>query len=75
MWVSGGGIMIFDPQLLIEISELATVKLSSIVRDNHPRNPESTDVVLLDEVLYLGFCDYYQRFCFHPLHEIINSDE
>ena len=67
--------MIFDPQLLIEISELATVKLSSIVRDNHARNPESTDDVLLDEVLYLGFCDYYQRFCFHPLHEIINSDD
>ena len=68
--MSGGGIMIFDPQLLIEISKLATVKPSFVVRDNHPQNPESTD-----EVLYLGFCDYYQRFCFHPLHEIINSDD
>ena len=67
--------MIFDPQLLIEISEFATVKLLSVVRDNHPRNPKSTYDVLLDEVLYLGFCDYCQKFCFHPLHEIINNDD
>lgn len=66
--------MIFDPQLLIEISELVTVKLSFVIRDNHPRNPEPLDDVLPDEVLYLGFCDYCQRFCFHPLCEIINSD-
>ena len=31
--------MVLDPQLLIEISELVVVKLSSIVRDNHPRHP------------------------------------
>ena len=66
--------MIFDPQLLIEISEFATVKLLSVVRDNHPRNPKSTYDVLLDEVLYLGFCGYRERLCFHPLSKIINSD-
>ena len=57
--MSEGGIMISDPQLLIEISELVTIKPSSVIRDNHPRNPEPTDNVLLDEVLYLVLPDYY----------------
>lgn len=66
--------MDFDPQLLTEISKLVVVKLSSVVRDNHPQDPKSTDDVLPDEVLYFDFCDYCQWFCFHPLRKIINSN-
>ena len=69
-----GRIVIPNPQILTEIPELVAVKLSSVVRNNHPRDPESTNNISLDKVLYFGFCDYCQRFCFHPLHEIINSD-
>ena len=67
--------MIFDPQLFTEISELVTVKLSFVVRDNHPQNLKPTDDIFPDKVLYLGLCDYCQRFCFHPLLEIINSND
>ena len=67
--------MIPDPQLLTEILKLVVVKLSSTVRDDHPWNPEQTDEVFLDKVLYFGLCDYCQRFCFYPLHEIVNSDD
>ena len=49
--------MVLDPQLLIEISELVVVKLSSIVRDNHPQDPKLIDNVLLDKVLYFDLYD------------------
>ena len=67
--------MILDPQLLTEIPELGAVKLSSVVRGNHPWNPELTEDVFLGEMLYFGFCDYCQRFCFYPLRKIVNSDD
>ena len=67
--------MIPNPQLLTLIPELVVVILSSIVRNNHPWDPEPTNDISLDKVLYFGFCDYYQRFFFYPLLEIINSDD
>ena len=67
--------MIPDPWLLTEIPELFVVKLLSVVRNNHPRDPKPTNNISLDKVLYLGFCDYCERFCLHPFREIINSDD
>lgn len=49
------------------------IKLSSVVRDDDPRDSEFAHNVLPDEVLYLGFGNYCQRFCFNPFGEIINS--
>ena len=42
--------MVLVPQLLAKVSECIVVKLFAIVRDEDPRNPESVDDALLDEV-------------------------
>jgi len=49
--------MVLDPHLLTKIFKLVTVKLSSVVKDNHPWDPKLTDDALLDGVLYFGLCD------------------
>ena len=50
--------MVLYPQLSIEIPELVAVKLSFVIRDNHPWDLKPTNAVLLDETLYFGLCDY-----------------
>ena len=67
--------MISYPQLLEKILELIVVKLLSIVGYDDPWNSKSTNKVFPHEVLYLGLCYSCQRFYFHLLHEIINSDD
>ena len=64
-----------NSQLSTEFSEVSAIKLLSIARDDDPQNPKPTNEVFPDEVLYLGLCDYCQRFCFYPLHKIVNSDD
>ena len=49
--------MVLDPHLLTKIFKLVIVKLSSVVKDNHPRDPKLTNDVLLDGVLHFGLCD------------------
>ena len=44
-------VMVFDSQLLVEISECIVVKLLSINRDEDSRDSEATNDVLPDKVL------------------------
>ena len=50
--------MVLYPQLSTEIPKLVAVKLSFVIKDNHPRDPKPTDAFLLEETLYFGLCDY-----------------
>ena len=50
--------MVLYAQLSTEIPELVAVKLSSVIRDNHPREPKPIDDVLPKEMLYFGLYDY-----------------
>ena len=62
-------------QLFTEIPKLVAVELSSIVGIDDSRNSKSTNKVLANKLLYLGLRYNYQRFCFHPLCEIINNND
>ena len=67
--------MVFYSQLPAKFSGFVAVKLSSIIRDDHPRDSKLADDVFPDEILYLGLCDYCQKFCLDPFREIVNNDK
>ena len=70
--MGGWGIMIPNPQLLTKLSEGCIVKLASVVWDEHPRNFEAKNYVLLDEIFDISFSDSCQGLCFHPFGKVIN---
>ena len=65
--------MVLHSKLFTKFPERCVVELSSIVRHQYPRYPESAYNVLLDEVLDILLCNFCQGFDFHPLSEIIYS--
>ena len=67
--------MVLYPQFFVEISEFSVVKLSPIVRDDDARDSKLANKSLPHEVLYLRLYYDCKRFCFHPLHKIINSND
>ena len=67
--------MTSNSQLSIEFSKVSAIKLLSIVKDDCPQDSKPIDNVLLEEVLYLSFCDHYQRFYFNPFCEIVNRNK
>ena len=66
--------MVLVPQLLAKVSECIVVKLFAIVRDEDPRNPESVNDALLDEVTNIFLRDGCQWFYFHPFCEVFNPN-
>lgn len=56
----------------IKIFKSLIIKLSSIVNDNDMRNFKLINDTVSDKSLNLSFGYVYQRFCFHPLGEVIN---
>ena len=75
LWITRWRIMVLYPQLFVEIPELTTVEFSPIVRDNDLWYSKPANKTLPYEVLYLSLCYDCKRFWFHPLCEVINSND
>ena len=58
--------MVLYPQLSVEVFELATVKLSSIIRDDYFWDSKPANDAFPNEFFYFGLCD--------PFCEIVNSN-
>ena len=67
--------MVLYSQLPAKFSGFVAIKLSSIIRDDHPRDSKPVDDVFPDEILYLDLCHYCQKFCLDPFREIVNNDK
>ena len=57
----------FNPKII----ELNIIKLASIVDDEHKKNPEPDNNILLNNFFYLGFDDHRQWLGYHPLGEVV----
>lgn len=67
--------MVLYSQIPAKFPEFVAIKLSSIVRDDHPGDSKPVDDVFPNGILYLGLCYYYQRFFLDPIHEIVNNNK
>jgi len=65
--------VVFDPQLLVEVSECDIVKLLSIVRDKNPRDLKVANHAFLDKVSDILLSDGSQGFYLYPFCEVIDS--
>ena len=65
--------MVFDFQLLGEVSECVIVKLFSIVGDKDSRDAKASYNVLLNKTLDILLNDSGQGFCLDPFSEVVNS--
>ena len=62
-----------DSELIIEVSKPNVVKLASVIGDEHERNSEPDNNILLNEFPYLGLGDRSQWLNFHLLGEVIHD--
>ena len=65
--------MILNPEVFTEVFEECVVKLSTIIRNQHPGHSKPAYDIFLDEVLNILLSDIFQGFCIYPLREIINT--
>jgi len=70
--VSGGGVVVLDPQLLAEIPKCITVELLSIIRDEDPRDSKAANDAFPDEALDIFSCDNGQWFSLNSFGEVVN---
>ena len=73
--MSWGRIVVLDPELNIEISELRIIKLLPIIRYQSSRDAKPSNYGMPNEIAYLLFCDSSQRFGFDPFGEIIHCHD
>ena len=64
--------MVFDSQLLAEVSKCVVVKLLPIVRDENSRDTEAANKAFSEEALDILLCDSGQGFCVVPFSEVVN---
>ena len=73
LWVGGSRVVVFDPQLLVEVFKCDVVKLLSIVRDKNPRDLKVANHAFPNKVLDILLGDGSQGFYLYPFCEVIDS--
>ena len=73
--MSRGKEVVLDSQIVAEIFKFGVIELSSIIRDDNPRNSELVNNVLPDKALDFCLCDPSKGFCLDPLGKVINCNK
>jgi len=74
LWIVGGGESMGYLILRAEARHLPAHKVGPVVRDDGMRQSEVIHNVLPEKFNNLLPCDVGERYCFHPLYEVVRGD-
>ena len=74
LWAVGGGESMGDLILRAEARHLQAHKVDPVIGDDGMRQSEVIHNVLPEQFNNLLPCDVGERYCFHPLYEVVRGD-